>query len=244
MALGFLNRCMFRAASGGTGAFAVASAITGFRVPADCANPAVADNGTYRYIAESDDKTQWEIGYGVYTAGDTTLNRAVILDSSNAGSVVTFSAAPKVRMGGPVAGDMPLRKIHDETISSPTAQISIGVTTTNLIGLRVAITGLTAAMSSNPVSAGAYFDGTNVVFGFASLFTWDEDTYSLHADVSVGASDVVGHFIEKISGSSPAQTVYAADEGVSSTLLIEAYDDATPINITAGRISVWGLYAS
>lgn len=107
MALSFLNRVVWRASSGGTGDFVVASAITGYLVPADALNPAVVDGDTYTYFAQSDDLTQWEIGTGTYDVASTTIFRSNILDSSNAGSIVTFSAAPSVFMGGPLAGYVP-----------------------------------------------------------------------------------------------------------------------------------------
>lgn len=105
MALAFLNRCVWRATSTGTGSFVVASAITGYKVPESCAGPAVSDGSIYFYFAQSDDKTQWEIGHGVYTVATDTLTRATILDSTNAAAVVNFSAAPSVFMGGTLAND-------------------------------------------------------------------------------------------------------------------------------------------
>lgn len=88
----FLNACWFRAASGGTGTFTVSSAITGYMTPAQAD---AVDGNSYRYRAESDDLSQWEIGTGTYTASGTTLTRTV-LKSSNANAAVNFSAAPKV----------------------------------------------------------------------------------------------------------------------------------------------------
>lgn len=87
-----LDRCMFRAASGGTGSFVVSTALTGYMTPAQ----ADAVNSTvYSYFAESDDRSEWEIGVGTYTAGDTTLTRTP-LKSSNSNAVVDFTAPPKV----------------------------------------------------------------------------------------------------------------------------------------------------
>ena len=121
MALGFLNRCGFRATSTGTGSFVVASALTGMQTPAQAAGPAVVNANTYRYFAQSDDNTQWEYGYGVYTTGDVTLTRATILDNSSGGTTaLSFSAAPKVFMGGPLAQDMPLL-LADTTFSAVTS---------------------------------------------------------------------------------------------------------------------------
>lgn len=101
--VGFVNVARFRASSSGTGDFVVSSAITGYQTPA----LAGAVNTTiYRYRAESDDLTQWEIGYGAYTSGSVTLARTTVLYNSSgtgtgagqsgAGTKISFSAAPQV----------------------------------------------------------------------------------------------------------------------------------------------------
>lgn len=106
MALGFLNACAFNAASAGAGSFVVASALTGYYTPAQCANPAVVSGDTYRYRAQSTDGSAHEEGYGIYTVGTLTLTRAVILSSTNAGNAVNFASAPIVLMGNASAADM------------------------------------------------------------------------------------------------------------------------------------------
>lgn len=107
MALSFVNRCIWRATSSGSGDFVVASAITGYVVPQSTQNPSVTSGDDYTYFAQSDDLTQWEVGVGAYDVGTDTLARTTILDSSTGGSIVTFSAAPSVYMGGPLVGYMP-----------------------------------------------------------------------------------------------------------------------------------------
>lgn len=105
MATSFLNGCIWTAASGGTGTFTVSASVSPYFTPAQATNPAVVDGGTYNYFAVYG--AQYEIGVGVYTASGTTLTRASIKASSNAGAAVNFSAAPSVHMGGPLAEDMP-----------------------------------------------------------------------------------------------------------------------------------------
>jgi hypothetical protein len=89
-----IDNCLFRAASSGTGSFVVSAAITGYQTPASAS---AIDGATYRYHAESDDKSQWEVGYGVYTVSSTTLARTTVLYNSSGGaSAINFSAAPRV----------------------------------------------------------------------------------------------------------------------------------------------------
>jgi hypothetical protein len=84
----------FNPASGGTGDFVYASAVTGYVGPA-ATSPAMVDGRTYRYRAESADLSQWEWGFGVYTAATQTLARSTITLSST-GAKVSFSAPPMV----------------------------------------------------------------------------------------------------------------------------------------------------
>jgi len=49
-------------------------------------------NNTYYTITAG---SEWEVGIGTYTASGTTLSRTTVLASSNAGSLVTFSAGTK-----------------------------------------------------------------------------------------------------------------------------------------------------
>jgi hypothetical protein len=99
----FVNVCRFTAVSSGTGDFVVSTAVTGYQTPAlaGAVNAAV-----YRYRAESNDLSEWEVGYGAYTSGTTTLARTTVLynsagtgtgsGQSGAGSKISFSAAPQV----------------------------------------------------------------------------------------------------------------------------------------------------
>lgn len=84
----------FNPASGGTGDFVYASAVSGYVGPA-ATSPAMVDGKTYRYRAESADLSQWEWGFGVYTASTQTIARTTITLSST-GSKVSFSLAPQV----------------------------------------------------------------------------------------------------------------------------------------------------
>jgi hypothetical protein len=118
-----VNGCFFRAAAGGTGAFAVASAIAGFLTPAN----ADAQNGVvYGYRAESNDLSQWEIGTGTYTTAGTTLSRTV-LKSSNANAAVNFTDPPRIRLVA--LSDSFFRYFTDEqNTSAPNATIEfIGI---------------------------------------------------------------------------------------------------------------------
>jgi len=85
------NRCLFVSGSSGTADFSDGTAVQGFR---NLANSSLTNSTTYSYTAESTDQSEWEIGYGAYSSGGGTLARTTVIASSNAGSKVSFSAAP------------------------------------------------------------------------------------------------------------------------------------------------------
>src|SRR6516165_7342658 len=105
MALAFLNRCIWTAASGGTGSFVVSTSAQNGYTPAGCLDPAVVNGATYHYFATQGN--DHEEGDGVYTTSTSTLTRAVIRNSSNAAAAVNFSSPPIVVMGSPTSLDMP-----------------------------------------------------------------------------------------------------------------------------------------
>ena len=88
MALVLADRVQETTTTTGTGTVTLAGAVAGFQTFA-----AVGDgNSTYYTITGT---TEWEVGIGTYTSSGTTLSRTTVLSSSNAGSLVNFSAGSK-----------------------------------------------------------------------------------------------------------------------------------------------------
>jgi hypothetical protein len=90
MALVVKDRVKETTTTTGTGTITLAGAVGGFQTFSAIGN----GNVTYYCIAEKTG-TAWEVGYGTYTASGTTLSRTVVLESSNAGSLVDFGAGIK-----------------------------------------------------------------------------------------------------------------------------------------------------
>jgi hypothetical protein len=88
MALVLKDRVRETTATTGTGTVTLDGAVQGFQNFS-----AVGDgNTTYYAIVLGSD---WEVGLGTYTSSGTTLSRDVVLESSNAGSLVNFGAGDK-----------------------------------------------------------------------------------------------------------------------------------------------------
>jgi hypothetical protein len=72
----------------GTGTITLAGAVSGFQSFAAVGN----GNETFYTIAGG---AEWEVGIGTYTSSGTTLSRDTVLESSNSGNLVNFSAGTK-----------------------------------------------------------------------------------------------------------------------------------------------------
>ena len=88
MALVVKDRVQETSTTTGTGTFTLAGAVAGFQSFSVISNA----NTTYYAIVMG---SEWEVGLGTYTSSGTTLSRDTILESSNSGSAVNFSAGTK-----------------------------------------------------------------------------------------------------------------------------------------------------
>ena len=90
MALVLADRVKETSTSTGAGNFTLAGASTGFQ----SFNSAIGTGNTTYYVIENPSVGEWEAGLGTFTA-PSTLARTTVYSSSNAGSLVTFSAGTK-----------------------------------------------------------------------------------------------------------------------------------------------------
>lgn len=90
MALVLADRVKETTTTTGTGTVTLLGASTGYQSFA-----AVGNANTTYYCIAGQTGSEWEVGIGTYTAVGTTLARNTVLASSNAGSLVNFSAGTK-----------------------------------------------------------------------------------------------------------------------------------------------------
>ena len=103
----------------GTGTATLLGAVAGYQ-----SFTAVGNANTTYYVIASQSAGEWEVGIGTYTASGTTLSRDTVLSSSNAGSLVNFSAGTKDIWVDYAAG----KAVTTDTLAYPPA---IGGTTPN-----------------------------------------------------------------------------------------------------------------
>ena len=90
MALVVKDRVQETTTTVGTGTVTLGGAVFGFQTFA------IIGDGNTTYYAIADPTTgEWEVGVGTYTASGTTLSRTTVFESSNSGSLVSFSAGTK-----------------------------------------------------------------------------------------------------------------------------------------------------
>ena len=127
MAFVVKDRVKETTATTGTGTLTLAGATLGYQ------SFSVIGDGNSTYYAIQDVATgDWEVGIGTYTASGTTLSRDTILESSNAGSAVNFSAGDKdvfvtypaersvMAVGGGVTSDTGAIYINKTTLTQDT----------------------------------------------------------------------------------------------------------------------------
>lgn len=91
MALVLADRVKETTTSTGTTAITLAGAATGYQT----FSSTIGDNNTTYYTIADQTGANWEVGIGTYTTSGNTLSRDTVLSSSNAGSLVDFTAGVK-----------------------------------------------------------------------------------------------------------------------------------------------------
>jgi len=90
MALVVKDRVRETTTTTGTGTITLGGAATGFQ-----SFSVIGNANTTFYTIQLANTNEWEVGIGTYTLSGTTLSRDTILESSNGGSAVNFSAGSK-----------------------------------------------------------------------------------------------------------------------------------------------------
>ena len=162
MALVVKDRVKVTTTTTGTGTITLGAAASGFQSFAVIGNA----NQTYYTIVGG---SEWEVGIGTYTSSGTTLSRDTVLDSSNAGNKVNFSAGSKDVFVVYPAGRSVMTDF-EQTISNKTVitttQTALQYATSNLPSIKPALLldfanteQLDPRITFTRASEGRYYDG-------------------------------------------------------------------------------------
>lgn len=153
-------------ATTGTGAIALAGAVSGFRT----LRTKLSDGDQCIYWLLDANQTDWELGLGTLTYGTPdSLARTTILDSSNSGAAIALSAGTHEVIIGPAAGyatgqlnmqdlllQRPELKDYSETVPTPSdveGTLTLDMETGNVF--EVTLTGnVTTLAINNPPASG------------------------------------------------------------------------------------------
>ena len=144
MALVLHDRVQETSTSTGTGSVTLDGAALGYQ-----SFSVIGNGNTTFYCIAGQGSTEWEVGIGTYTASGTTLSRDLVLDSSNSGSLVNFSAGTKA-----VFVTYPSEKSVNLDASgnvSALGNVSSGTWQASTVGVAYGGTGVTSSSGANSV---------------------------------------------------------------------------------------------
>ena len=238
----------------GTGTFTLAGASTGFQ------SFSVIGNGTTTfYTIALQGGNEWEVGVGTYTSSGTTLARNTVIESSNGGTLVNFSAGTKdVFVTQPAE-----RTVYDSTGSTGGTD-SINTNTANTVVRRDASGNfsagtITAALSGNATTATTATNSTNATVTTSSTasafkvpfanttasttgnygllqdseatFTYNPSTNTLVAGVFSGS----GASLTALNASNLSSGTVPGDRGVTAGSASSSFVEYNGTTATAGQ---------
>lgn len=164
MALVIADRVKETTAVTGTGTATLLGAATGFQSFA-----AIGNGNTCYYCIADQGGANWEVGLGTYSTTGPTLARTTVIASSNAGSLVSFSAGTK-----DVFVTVPATKLGYEDSTQGDTEFAVAFAASNglLANANTVATSYTLPTGYNAISAGPITVNSGITVTIPSGSTW------------------------------------------------------------------------
>ena len=214
MALVVKDRVKEQTSTTGTSTLTLGGTTTGFQTFS-----VIGDGSTTYYAIVHQSLDEWEVGLGTYTASGTTLSRDTILDSSNSGSAVNFSAGTK---------DVFITYSADKAIyrdASGNVSVTFATSATN------ATNAVSATFATSATNASYALSATNANFATSAT----EATTAITAVSATNAS----YALSATNANFATSATYAIDAGnaVSATFAASATNATNAVNLAGGTVS-------
>ena len=214
MALVVKDRVKEQTSTTGTSTLTLGGTTTGFQTFS-----VIGDGSTTYYAIVHQSLDEWEVGLGTYTASGTTLSRDTILDSSNSGSAVNFSAGTK---------DVFITYSADKAIyrdASGNVSVTFATSATN------ATNAVSATFATSATNASYALSATNANFATSAT----EATTAITAVSATNAS----YALSATNANFATSATYATDAGnaVSATFAASATNATNAVNLSGGTVS-------
>ena len=168
MALVLKDRVKETTTTTGTGTVTLAGVVEDYQ-----SFSVIGDGNTTYYTIAMSTSDEWEVGIGTYTSSGTTLSRTTVLDSSNSGSLVNFSAGEKdVFVVYPAGKSVYEDAAGDVTVAGTIAGQEIEATNGVFVNNKTIGTDYTVPTGYNATSTGPVTVAGGVTFTVPSGSRW------------------------------------------------------------------------
>ena len=226
MALVVKDRVKEQTSTTGTSTLTLGGTTTGFQTFS-----VIGDGSTTYYAIVHQSLDEWEVGLGTYTASGTTLSRDTILDSSNSGSAVNFSAGTK---------DVFITYSADKAIyrdASGNVSVTFATSATNATNAVSATFATSATNATNAVSATFATSATNATNAVSATFA----TSATNASYALSATNA--NFATSATEATTAITAVSATNAsyalsaTNANFAASATNATNAVNLAGGTVS-------
>jgi len=201
MAHKIIDRCKETTSTTGTGTLTLTGAVSGFVAMADATIGLTTNGDTSWFCAENG--AEWEVFLGTRTDA-THLARTTVISSSNAGSAVSFTAAPTVFSTVPGANLSTVGPAFSAYRATSNQSVSSGVDTK-------------VALNAELFDTGGCFDSSTNNRFTPNVAGYYAVAFAVNIGVAASMSGALAHI--KKNGTSVAYGSFAAGDGNLNTVV-------------------------